>query len=350
MTDLIGTQPTIPTVGDIGQAAARFANDKPMSPLLAASDRLNRLLGFDLYLKAECCTEGGSFKLHGATNFALQLDPTIRQRGLVAYSSGNHAIGVAVAAHKLDCPATVFVPTDLPEIKRHKIKLYGAKIVTFNRHTDNRAMLAEAYATERAIVLVPPFDHPWTISGQGVIGLEILCQAAKHQFNPDYVVTPCGGGGLAAGLALALQSGMNAAGLVLCEPTNYHDAQKLLMNGIRRTNPSDAVTACDALQSPALGRIPQAVLQSFQRSGRSLRALSVQDDFVRCAMALAWQEFSLALEPSGAIALATAIKFRARFQGKKMVVIASGGNTNENVFRRSLEWGKTNMTRILKLD
>ena len=339
----------LPVFSDIADAARLLYPLMPMSPMFKASAALTRQLGVELFIKAECCTEGGSFKLHGALTYALRLDEATRQKGLVAYSSGNHAIGVAVAACKLGCPATVFVPDDMPGIKRHKLELYGANILTYNRQDDDRAALATAYADKYALSLIPPFNHPWTISGQGVVGLEIMCQAAKHDFTPEVIFTPCGGGGLSSGIALAMLGTATPGELVICEPSTHNDAQKLLMQGVRVCNKPSSVTICDALQAPVMGSIPQDIMHRYQKSGRPLRALSVHDKFVKCAIALAWREFGLMLEPSGAVALATALKFRKRFEGKRLVVVASGGNVDPEKFQSYRAWGDRHMSRILHL-
>ena len=346
-------QKTLPTQApvfqDIAQAAGLLNPIMPMSPLLRAPAALTGKLGIEIYLKAECATEGGSFKLHGALTYALNLEASVRQNGLVAYSSGNHAIGVAIAGHKLDCPVTVFVPDDVPAIKRDKLVAYGTNIMTYDRQRDDRAALAANYAVAHEMSLVPPFNHPWTISGQGVVGLEIMCQSAKDNFVPDAIMTPCGGGGLASGIALAMLGTAYPSELVVCEPHSYNDAQRLLMQGIVAGNQPSATTICDALQAPAMGTIPQSILRCYQQAGCRLRALSVSDKFVQAAITLAWREFSLALEPSGAVALATALKFRNRFQGKKLVVIASGGNVDAEKFSRYQAWGDRHLAKTLDL-
>ncbi len=332
MPSSVASEPaaTLPSFADVAAAAERLEGRAVRTPLLE-SPALSARLGGRLLVKAEPLQRTGSFKFRGAFNALAQLDPAQRRAGVVAYSSGNHAQGVAAAAQLLDVPATIVMPADAPAIKVANTKGYGAEVVLYDRFGEDREAIGRRIAAERGAVLVPPFDDPRVIAGQGTTGIEIARQAEALGLRIDAVVIPCSGGGLAAGCALALATLAPEAALYSAEPAGLDDTRRSLEAGMRVANDPAARSICDALLAAMPGELTFAV-------GRRLIAggLAVSDAEVLRAVAVAFAELKLVVEPSGAAALAAVLAGKLDAAGKTVAVIASGGNVDPEVFVSAL--------------
>ncbi|HYG30983.1 MAG TPA: threonine/serine dehydratase [Allosphingosinicella sp.] len=286
------------------------------TPLLPAEH-----LGQRFLVKAECLQQSGSFKLRGATNRLLQLSEAERRRGVVAFSSGNHAQGVAMAARRLGIEAVIVMPADAPKVKLDATAAEGATIVLYDRATESREEIGARLAAERGAVLVPSFDDVDVIEGQGSVGVEI---GAQVDGRPDKVVVPCGGGGLASGIALALPE----AEIVLAEPEGWDDMGRSLAAGeIVPVDPSPPPTRCDALQTL---RVSPLTFDILMRGGA--RAVAVSEDEVEQAVAFAFRQLRLVAEPGGAAALAAALSGKAEPLSERTVVVVSGGNVDPALY------------------
>ncbi|HEX8223298.1 MAG TPA: threonine/serine dehydratase [Allosphingosinicella sp.] len=301
-------------------AAARIAGEVVRTPLLPL------VIGeLRLWAKAECLQQGGSFKLRGATNRLLQLSPEERARGVVAFSSGNHAQGVAIAARKLGIAATIVMPADAPAVKRDATLAAGAEIVAYNRATESREEIGARLARERGAALVPSFDDVDIIEGQGSVGVEIRAQLIEAGAPlPDTVLVPCGGGGLSAGIALALPE----ARIVAVEPEGWDDMARSFEAGRPVPVPDDAPpTRCDALQTRLVSPLTFEALRDHGAIG-----VAVSEAETAAAMAWAARHLRLVVEPGGAVALAAARAGKAGPLTGRSVVVLSGGNVDPLVY------------------
>lgn len=308
-------------------------NEVDRDSVVAASERISacvertplietRISGHRIWLKCECQQTGKAFKLRGATNRLLQLSDDQRTRGVVAFSSGNHAQGVAIAAKRLGIPAVIVMPVDAPAVKTEATRTHGAEIVTFDRRTESREDIARRIAGERGSVVVPSFDDPDIVAGQGTVGLEI---AEQMPVPPRLLVTPCGGGGLASGMALALPD----ARIVIVEPEGWDDMKRSLESGvILSVEPDAPATLCDALQTPQVSPITFGILKE-----RAATALTVSDREVEDAIRFAWDEHGLVVEPGGAVALAALLSGKTDIV-EGTVAILSGGNIDPGLHAR----------------
>ncbi len=294
---------------DVLAARSRIAGHVIETPLLPA-----RINGVDVHLKCESLQTGGAFKLRGASNRLLQLSQAERARGVVAFSSGNHAQGVAIAARRLGMPAIIVMPSDAPALKVEGTRAEGAEIVLYDRRTEDRVAIAAEIAADRGSVVVPSFDDPAIVAGQGTAGLEIMEQAPEA---PRRIVVPTGGGGLAAGIALACPD----AEIVCVEPEGWDDMGRSLAGGaIVPVGPDAPFTLCDALQTSRASPITFGVLLQ-----RRARAAAVSEAEVCEAIRFAWRELRLVVEPGGAVALAALLSGRLPAQ-EGTVAVLSGGN------------------------
>jgi threonine dehydratase len=300
----------------VAAAAKRVGGCVTRTPLLPLE-----WAGGRVWIKAECLQEGGSFKLRGATNRLLQLSEEERERGVVAFSSGNHAQGVALAARRLGIAAAIVMPADAPGVKVEATRAAGAEIIFYDRATESREEIARRLADERGATLVPSFDDVDVIEGQGSVGVEIGEQLG---FVPSQVLVPCGGGGLAAGIALALPRSR----IVAVEPEGWGDMGESLGAGrpgaVREPAPA---TLCDALQTKLVSPLTLAALR---RSGAS--AVTVTETQVEAAMALAARHLRLVVEPGGAVALAALLAGKAGSPDGSCVVVVSGGNVDPALY------------------
>jgi threonine dehydratase len=301
----------------VGAAGDRIAGLVERTPLLAA-----KIGGVPLWLKCECLQTGGAFKLRGATNRLLQLTPQEREKGVVAFSSGNHARGVAIAAKRLGIRAVIVMPVDAPEVKVEGTRREGAEVVFYDRRTESREEIARRLAEESGATVVPSFDDPSIVAGQGTAGLEILEQAPQP---PRRIIIPCGGGGLASGIALACPD----AEIVVVEPEGWDDMGRSFELGEIVPVAADAPpTLCDALQTPRVSPITFEILRE-----RGAKALAVSDAEVEHAIRFAWTEHDLVVEPGGAAALAAVLAGKVD-PAEGTVVVLSGGNIDPALHAR----------------
>lgn len=305
-----------PTPEGVSAAAKRVAPLVTRTPLLPLEWD-----GVRLWVKAECLQEGGSFKLRGASNRLLLLSESERGRGVVAFSSGNHAQGVAIAARRLGIPATIVMPSDAPAVKRDATLAAGAEIVPYDRSTESREAIAGRLADVRGAVLVPSFDDVDVIEGQASVGMEIAEQLGA---DPDRVLVPCGGGGLSAGIALALPRSR----IVTVEPEGWDDMARSLDAGepVPVAEPAPP-TRCDALQTKLVSLL---TLGALRDSGAS--AVSVTESEIEAAMAFAARHLRIVAEPGGAVALAALLAGKAGKVTGRTVVVVSGGNVDPELY------------------
>ena len=325
------TDPELPSIADIEAAAERLNGFARTTPLVI-SPALDRRAGARILVKAECLQRTGSFKFRGAYNALAQLDRAARARGVVAYSSGNHAQGVACAAELLGMRAVIVMPGDAPQIKVANTRAYGAEIVFYDRARDEREAIARRIADERGAELLPPFDDARVISGQGTVGLEIAAEAAAMGERLDAVVTPCSGGGLAGGIALAFAAKSPTTKVYAAEPEGFDDLRRSLAAGRRVNNEPGGHSLCDALLATTTGRLTFALAQRHLAG-----SVAVNDEEVERAMAAAFDELKLVAEPSGAAALAAVLAGKLDVAGRTVAVVLSGGNVDRAVFAAALQ-------------
>ena len=322
--------PRVPTFADVEAAAERLRGHAAVTPLLE-SPLLNERVGGRVLVKAEPLQRTGTFKFRGAYNFISRLSKSERGRGVVTYSSGNHAQGVAAAARLVGVAAVIVMPADAPAVKLNNTRAWGAEVVLYDRATQSREELAERIAAESGATIVPPYDHPLTIAGQGSVGLELAAQAAALGAELDTVLVPCGGGGLTAGCALALAGLAPRAAVYTVEPEGFDDTARSLAAGARQKARPGARTFCDALLAPTPGELTFAVNRGLVAGG-----LVVSDDETAAAMRLAYLHLKLVIEPGGATALAAAVAGKVDCRSKTVAVVASGGNVDPEVFAAAL--------------
>ncbi|WP_114951433.1 threonine ammonia-lyase [Sphingosinicella terrae] len=309
-----------PTPSGVRAAADRIASEVTRTPLLPLDHEGRRY-----WIKAECLQRGGSFKLRGAANRLAQLDETQRAGGVVAFSSGNHAQGVAIAARRLGVKAAIVMPTDAPRVKVEATRAAGAEIVFYDRETESREAIGAALAEERGAVLVPSFDDVDVIEGQGSVGVEIEAQLGRR---PERLLVPCGGGGLASGIALALPGTQ----VLIVEPEGWDDMTRSLEGGeiVPVAEPAPP-TRCDALQTK---RVSPLTFGALREAGA--RGLAVSEAEVAEAMRFAFARLRLVAEPGGAVALAALLSGKAGPVPEGTVVVVSGGNVDPDVYAEIL--------------
>jgi threonine dehydratase len=316
-----------PDLAVIEAAAGRIAGVALETPLLRSA-ALDERIGGRVLLKPECLQRTGSFKIRGAYNCLAQIPQQERPRGVVAWSSGNHAQGVAEAARLLGMPAVIVMPEDTPRRKLDATRRLGAEVRLYDRYREDREAIGRALAEERQATLVPSYDHYAVIAGQGTVGLEICRQARDLGAVPDRILVCCGGGGLSAGIALAAESLAPAAGIWAVEPAAFDDTARSLASGRRESVAPEARSVCDALLTPSPGRLTFPVLQR-----RLAGVLTVTDREAIAAMRYAFEELHLVLEPGGAVALAALLAGKVDGGGTTVVVL-SGGNVAADDFCR----------------
>ena len=298
------------TRAEVLEAGKRIAGSIERTPLIETD-----LGGRRIWLKCECLQTGGAFKLRGASNRLLRLSDDERARGVVAFSSGNHARGVAIAAKRLGIRAVIVMPSDAPDVKVEGTRAEGAEIIFYDRYRESREDIAATISAESGATVVPSFDDPHIVAGQGTVGLEILEDLPEVR----RIVVPCGGGGLAAGIALVCPD----AEIVIVEPEGWDDMRHSLEEGEIVPVGSDAPpTLCDALQTPRVSPITFGILKD-----RKARALSVAEAAVREAVRWAWDKHQLIVEPGGSVGLAALLSAQVEPQDGTVVVL-SGGNVD----------------------
>ncbi len=316
----------LPVFADIELAAKRIQGEAVLTPLLE-NVKLNALVSGRVFIKAECLQRTGSFKFRGAWNCISKLDPARNKGGVVAYSSGNHAQGVAAAAQLRGIPALIVMPEDTPEIKKANTKSYGAEVVTYDRATESREEIANSYVAKRGAVLVPPFEHADIIAGQGTSGLEIVAALQACGVVLDDMLVNCSGGGLTAGIALAFSERSSKTKVHPVEPEGFDDYARSLRSGVREKNPRSSGSICDALLTQQPGEMTFAM-----NKGRLAEGYVVSEAEVRRAMRFAFETLKLVVEPGGAVGLAAVLSGKAAAKGKNIGIILSGGNVDPELF------------------
>lgn len=322
------------TIADLHMAAKRLMGRAVVTPLLDYP-MVSERLGFRLLIKAETLQITGSFKFRGASNrliAAQTADPQLR--AVVAFSSGNHAQGVAAAAKLLAFKATIVMPSDAPAIKVANTKGYGAEVVLYQRHTEDREVIARQIAEKNGGLIVPPYDDPFIIAGQGTAGLEIVSQVKALGITPDLVIAPCSGGGLVGGIATAVKDSFPVASIYAAEPAGYDDLHRSLAAGERIANKPTAPSICDALMAEKPGALTFPIHRKLLAGSKV-----VSDDAVLDAMSFAQRHLKLVVEPGGAAGLAAVLGLRAQLKGQTVVVICSGGNADPEMIKRAADRG-----------
>jgi threonine dehydratase len=318
----------LPTAADVDAAAARLRGVALRTPLIS-SPVLDALTGGRIFLKAETLQRTGSFKFRGAYNKLSSIAAGDRAGGVVAFSSGNHAQGVAAAAKLLSMPAVIVMPADAPRPKRERTAQRGAEVVLYDRARDDREAIARRIADERHAVLVPPYDDPLIIAGQGTAGREIIEDLAAQGLTPDFVIVNASGGGLTAGVALAVKARVPAAQVYTAEPAGFDDHVRSFASGKREKNDALSGTICDALMAQSPGRITFEINRALVGAG-----VAASDEEVGRAVAFAFRELKLVVEPGGAVALAALLAGRIDVRGRIAVAVLSGGNVDPELFSR----------------
>ncbi len=321
----------IPDFHDVAAAAERLAGVVVETPVLRSA-ALDQATGARVFVKPECLQVSGSFKFRGACNRLCRLSAAEHKAGVVAWSSGNHAQGVAAAARRLRIQATIVMPEDAPRIKIDNTRRLGAEIVFYDRLRESREDIARALAAERNCVLVPSYDDPYVIAGQGSLGVELVRQLAAVDVQLDALLVCCGGGGLIAGTALAFAELSPHTELYAVEPAGFDDHARSLAAGRRVRNEPGTATLCDALLAPEPGEITWEINRRHLAGG-----LVVDDGEVLDAMRFALRELKLVAEPGGAVALAAILSGKLPVRGKRVGVIISGGNVDEAILAQALE-------------
>jgi threonine dehydratase len=322
---------TAPALADIEAAAGRLAGHAQRTPLLGFAE-LDRRVGTRVFIKPECLQVTGSFKFRGAYNkIKSAQEGGGKIAGVVAFSSGNHAQGVAAAAAQLGVPAIIVMPEDAPRIKVENTRALGAEVKLYDRYKEDREAIARAIAHEKGYQVVPPYDDPAIIAGQGTIGLEIAEDFARMGLAPDVVLAPCSGGGLISGIATAIKTRYPDARVFACEPVRFDDTARSLQAGQRLANEGNERSICDALLSKSPGELTFAINRNLLSGG-----LTATDEEALAAVAFAARRLKLVVEPGGAIALAVALQGRAPKPARNVVIVCSGGNIDDELLRQAL--------------
>jgi threonine dehydratase len=324
MTDQSAVLPVSPS--DIDAAARVIAPFAVRTPLLSPP-ALNERVGTNVFLKPELLQRTGSFKFRGAFNKLSSIPQSARGGGVVAFSSGNHAQGVAAAAQILNMQATIVMPADAPLSKRERTKAYGAEVVLYDRDREDREAIAGEIARKRGATLVRPYDDPFVIAGQGTVGREIAEDMAALGLTPDIVVAPASGGGLVAGIATAVKARYPQAVLMSAEPEGFDDHARSLRAGKREAHQAKGRTICDALMASIPGELTFAINSRLLSQG-----ITASDAEVGEAVGFAFRELKLVVEPGGAVGLAALLAGRIDAKAKNVVIVLSGGNVDADMF------------------
>lgn len=317
-------------IQDIRDAALRLDGVALHTPLIEI-DALNAIAGGRILIKPECLQRTGSFKIRGAYNLISQLTDAQKKNGVVAFSSGNHAQGVAAAGTLLNVSTTIVMPDDAPAIKLENTRALGGNVVTYDRETGDREEIASRIADEEGRVIAPSYDHEAIVAGQGTIGLEIADDCKAANVSPTQLVICCGGGGLASGTGIALRESFPDVGIVVVEPDAFDDVRRSLLSGEREGNAAGARSICDAIQTPSPGIIPFEILCALHAEG-----VTVSDADVCRAMRFAFEHLKLVVEPGGAVALAAVLSGAVETKDRLTVVVLSGGNVDPDMFNACL--------------
>ena len=340
MSDLATAVSHVITADDVRAAAARIAGRAMRTPLLENAV-LNERVGGRVFLKPEVLQHCGSFKIRGAYNRIAQLSEEERAKGVVAWSSGNHAQGVAYAARLFGIKATIVMPEDAPASKVRNVKRLGGEIVVYDRYTEDREAIGRALAEEMGAQLVPSYDHPHVIAGQGTTALETLEDLAAQDVKLDQLAICCGGGSLSAGCATITKDMSPSTHVYVVEPEGYDETRKSLETGERHHADISRKSICDAIMTPTPGKLTLPILQHYVDGG-----LVVTEEEVLDAMAFAFTHLKLVVEPGGAVALAALLAGKMEAADKATGIVLSGGNVDQDVFaRRSRASGRRDRAR-----
>ena len=310
----------------IEQAAERLQTIAVRTPLLESAE-LDEVLGGKVLIKPECLQYTGSFKIRGAYNLMCQLTAAQAARGVVAFSSGNHAQGVAAAGAILGIGTAIVMPEDAPAAKIRNTRRLGGETILYDRYNGDREAIARQVAAERGAELVPSYDHAHIIAGQGTVGLEIMQQCGERGVTPDQVLISCGGGGLSGGSAVAIRSLSQTTTVHTVEPVDFDDTARSLVSGRRESNSPQARSICDALLAESPGKLTFELNRELAGKG-----LVVSDEEVRTAMRFAFDHLKLVVEPGGCVALAALLAGRLETRGRTTVAVLSGGNVDTELF------------------
>lgn len=298
---------------------------------MLTSPFIDHLAGRRVLIKAECLQHTGSFKYRGGYSAVSALPEDVRAQGVIAFSSGNHAQGVALAATQHGVPSVIIMPADAPRLKIENTRALGAEVVLYDRATEDRDAIGARMAEERGLTLIKPFDEPQVIAGQGTTGLEIAAEARALGVEEADVLVCCGGGGLTSGIALALEAEAPGLRARPAEPQGFDDTARSLASGRIERNAAMTGSICDAIVTPSPGHLTFPIMQRLCGPG-----LVVTDQEALRAMAQAFLRFKIVLEPGGAVALAAALNRRDQIEGEAVIVVASGGNVDLEMFEKAL--------------
>ena len=315
----------------IRAAAQRLDGYVRKTPLLS-SPFLDEIAGRRVLVKPECLQHTGSFKFRGGWSAVSALDADTRAKGVIAFSSGNHAQGVAYAAKKHGVPSVIIMPSDAPKLKIDNTRALGAEVVLYDRANEDRDAIGDALAAERGLTLIKPFDEPQVIAGQGTAGLEIAEQAAELRIFEAEVLVYCGGGGFTAGVALALEAEAPKMKVRPVEPEGFDDVKRSLASGSIQRNDRTSGSLCDAIVTPQPGNITFPIMDRLVGPG-----IAVSEDDALRAMGLAFQRLKIVAEPGGAVALAAALFHGDQLNGDTVIATVSGGNVDVDVFKQALD-------------
>lgn len=313
-------------IADIEAAADRLADVAVRTPLLQSAE-LDQAVAGQVLIKPECFQSIGSFKIRGAYNLLSRLTPEQAERGAVAWSSGNHAQGVALAGKLLGIRTAIVMPEDAPSAKLENTRKLGGEIITYDRYSEDREAIARAIAAERGAAIVPSYDHPHIIAGQGTVGLEIAEQSIELGHPVDQVVINCGGGGLTSGCAIALKARLPNVDIITVEPEDFDDTARSLARGMRVSNKEGMRSICDSLLTEMPGELTFDILRDVVSA-----SLTVSDAEVREAMRYAFRNLKIVVEPGGAVGLAAILQAKLDTSGKTTAIIFSGGNVDVELF------------------
>ena len=315
----------------IEAAAERLKGVAIRTPLLS-SPFLDEIAGRRVFVKPECLQHTGSFKFRGGWSAVSALPHDARAQGVIAFSSGNHAQGVALAARRHGAPCVILMPADAPRVKIDNTRALGAEVVLYDRATGDRDAIGAALAEDRGLTLIKPFDEPQVIAGQGTTGLEIAEQAAAEGVSEADVLICCGGGGLTSGIALALEAKAPGLRARPVEPEGFDDVKRSLASGGIERNNRTSGSLCDAIVTPSPGQITFPIMARLCGPG-----IAVTEEEALAAMVQAFNRLHLVLEPGGAVALAAALFHPSETEGDAVIAVASGGNVDPDVFRMALD-------------
>ena len=315
----------------IRAAQKRLDGHARVTPLLS-SPFLDEFAGRRVLVKAECLQHTGSFKFRGGWSALSALSPEQVKAGVIAFSSGNHAQGVAYAARLHGAPAVIIMPSNAPAVKIANTRALGAEVILYDRATESREEIGDRISAERGLTLIRPYDEAQVIAGQGTCGLEIAQQAAAEGVHEADVLVCCGGGGLTSGIALALEADAPGLRVHPCEPEGFDDVTRSLETGTIQRNATAEGSICDAIVTPQPGALTFPIMQKLCRPG-----IVVSDDDCLRAVAFAFQRLRIVVEPGGAAALAAALFHGDKLDGGAVIAVATGGNVDPAIFVRALE-------------